>query len=551
VPDALSCTLQQSPFFRVLVGDDCMSAHPASLLNFLADGGQTGALMRDHDWSLSPLGHPASWPQSLRSIVGMLLNSKFPMFVAWGPALGMLYNDAYIEILGDKHPAALGARLDDIWAEVWDAVRPSIAQAMRGQAVYGENLPLTVSRRGYDEPAWFTFSYSPVRDESGEVGGMFCAVVETTEQVLAQRHRADEITRLQRLFQHAPGIIAILRGPEHIFDIANDGYCRFIGRDDSVGKTVRQALPELEGQGFYALLDQVYASGKPYIGNEVPIMLQREPEGPLEERFASFIYQPTFDHRGDISGIFVEGSDVTESVRALRALQASENALKATNHRKDEFLAMLAHELRNPLAPITNAAELLKMAPLGNDKVMRAAEVIARQARHLRVLVDDLLDVSRVTRGLVDLKMDSVDLHTIVESAVEQARPLMQSKGHALTVRHARAHPSVMGDRNRLVQVMVNLLNNAANTRPTAAASRWPSMTKAIAWWSTWKTTASASTRICCPTCSTCSPRPRARRTAPRADSVSAWRWSRPSSACTAAKSARPAAGRGQAPGSR
>lgn len=426
--------------------------------------------MRMYDWSSSPLGSPESWPQSLRSMVGMLLNSKFPMFVAWGPALGMLYNDAYIEILDDKHPAALGARLEDVWGEVWGDVQPSVAQAMRGQSVYGENLPLTVYRRGHNEQAWFTFSYSPVHDESGQVGGMFCAVVETTEQVLAQRHRADEIMRLQRLFQHAPGIIAVLRGPDHIFDIANDGYCRFIGRSDSIGKTVRQALPELVGQGFYELLDQVYETGKPYIGNELPIMLQREPNGKLEERFVSFIYQPTFDHRGNINGIFVEGSDVTESVRTFRALQASERELKAANHRKDEFLAMLAHELRNPLAPITNAAEMLKMIGHGDAKVLKAAEVIARQAKHLRVLVDDLLDVSRVTRGLVELKMGLVDLGAIVESAVEQARPLLQSRKHALAVRHERGLPSVIGDRNRLVQVIVNLLNNAGKYTPDGGA---------------------------------------------------------------------------------
>ncbi|HEX8603772.1 MAG TPA: PAS domain-containing protein, partial [Pseudoduganella sp.] len=268
-------------------------------MTFLADGGQIGALMRAHDWSLSPLGDPKSWPQSLCSMAGMLLNSKFPMFAAWGPELGMLYNDAYIEILGDKHPSALGARLEDIWAEVWSNVKPSIEQALGGQAVFAENFPLTVHRSGYEEQVWFTFSYSPVRDEKGQVGGMLCVVVETTEQVLSQRHRADEIARLQRLFQHAPGIIAVLRGPDHVFDIANDGYCRFIGREDSIGKAVREALPELEGQGFYELLDQVYATGQPYIGNELPIMLQREPDGALEERFVSFIYQPTFDHRGN------------------------------------------------------------------------------------------------------------------------------------------------------------------------------------------------------------------------------------------------------------
>ncbi|WP_323144882.1 PAS domain-containing sensor histidine kinase [Massilia phyllosphaerae] len=438
-----------------------MNTSSVPIFTFLADGGETGALMRAHNWSLSPLGSPENWPQSLRSMVGMLLNSKFPMFIAWGEDLAMLYNDAYIEILGSKHPSAVGARLEDIWGEVWVDVRPNIEQAMRGQAVYGENLPFTVHRNGYNEEVWFTFSYSPVRDESGQVGGMFCAVMETTEQVLAQQHRADEITRLQRLFQHAPGIIAVLRGPEHIFDIANDGYCRFIGRNDSVGKPVRQALPELEGQGFYELLDQVYTTGRPYFGNELPIMLQREPNGKLEQRFVSFIYQPTFDHRGDITGIFVEGNDVTESVTTLRALQASERELVSASHRKDEFLAMLAHELRNPLAPIATAADMLKMLAHGDHKVVKAAEVIARQSRHLTALIDDLLDVSRVTKGLVELKMEVVDLAAIVTSAIEQARPLIQFKHQSLAVRYERGHPAVTGDRNRLVQVIVNLLNNA------------------------------------------------------------------------------------------
>jgi signal transduction histidine kinase len=444
------------------------SLTPAS--TFLANGDATGALMRDHDWSSSPLGAPDGWPQSLRAIIGMLLNSKFPMFVAWGPDLCMLYNDAYIDILGDKHPAALGAPLACIWAELWDEVRPNIEQAMNGHPVYGSNLPYTVRRKGYDEPAWFTFSYSPVRDESGQVGGLFCAVVETTGQVLAERHRADEISRLQRLFQHAPNIIAVLRGPEHIFDIANDGYCRFIGRADSIGKTVRQALPELAGQGFFELLDQVYTTGTPYIGNELPIMLRRTPEADLEERFVSFIYQPTFDHHGAISGIFVEGTDVTESVQNFRALQASESALRAADHRKDEFLAMLGHELRNPLAPIMNAADMLRMIGHGDAKVERAAEVIARQARHLTVLVDDLLDVSRVTRGLVELTMDVVDVNTIVESAIEQAQPLLQFRHQSLAVSQEPGNPSVIGDRNRLVQVLVNLLNNASKYTPEGGA---------------------------------------------------------------------------------
>src|SRR5678815_1785120 len=155
--------------------------------DFLADGGHVGALMRARDWSTSPLGDPAGWPQSLRTVVGLLLQSRFPMFVAWGPDLGFLYNDSYAEILGKKHPGALGTRFYDIWSEIWPDISPLIDAAMRGHATYREDLPLVMNRRGYDEQTWFTFSYSPVRDESGRVAGMFCAVEETTRRVLAER----------------------------------------------------------------------------------------------------------------------------------------------------------------------------------------------------------------------------------------------------------------------------------------------------------------------------------------------------------------------------
>ena len=146
-----------------------------------------GALMRAHDWSDSPLGAPDTWPQSLRSVVGLLLQSQFPMFVAWGTELGFLYNDSYAEILGTKHPRALGRRFHDIWSEIWADISPLIDAAMAGQATYHEDLPLLMNRKGYDEQTWFTFSYSPVRDESGKVAGMFCACTETTGRILAER----------------------------------------------------------------------------------------------------------------------------------------------------------------------------------------------------------------------------------------------------------------------------------------------------------------------------------------------------------------------------
>ena len=167
--------------------------------DFIRGDSEMSGLMRDHDWSSSPLGEPQDWPAALRTIVGLLLQSKFPMFVAWGPELGFLYNDAYARILGSKHPAALGRRFDEIWSEIWSDISPLIDAALAGVSTYQEDLPLIMNRRGFDEQTWFTFSYSPAMDDDGQVRGMFCAVQETTERVVAKRRDGFRLSLEQRL----------------------------------------------------------------------------------------------------------------------------------------------------------------------------------------------------------------------------------------------------------------------------------------------------------------------------------------------------------------
>jgi signal transduction histidine kinase/CheY-like chemotaxis protein len=424
-------------------------------LMFMSGGGEMGALMRAYDWSASPLGHPRTWSQALRTVVGLMLNSKFPMFVAWGAELGFLYNDPYCDVLGDKHPAALGRRFADVWAEIWHDLRPLAERALRGEATYADRLHLLMNRHGYDESTWFTFSYSPVRDESGAIAGVYCACVEVTEQVLAERYRNEEIGRFRTLFEQAPGIMAVLRGPDHVFELTNQSYLQLIGHRQIVGKTAREALPEVDGQGFFELLDRVYTSGQPFVGHALPLRLQREPGGPLEERYLDFVYQPIRDAGGDVSGIFVEGSDVTSR-------KLVEDELRAANRQKDQFLAMLAHELRNPLAPIMTAAQLLRLGRQDPRSVSNASEIIVRQASHMTDLVNDLLDVSRVTRGLVTLEKEELDLNVIVSAAVEQVRPLVDARRHSLTLQLSGQPAHVIGDRTRLVQVISNILNNAA-----------------------------------------------------------------------------------------
>ena len=419
-----------------------------------------GAMMRAHDWSTSPLGHPRSWPQALRTTVGLMLNSKFPMFVAWGPELGFLYNDSYVSVLGEKHPEALGRRFHDIWHEIWDDIHPLIVRALKGDSTYMDRLPLRMHRHGYDEDTWFRFSYSPVRDEDGTVAGMFCACVEMTGEVLAERYRNEENQRLMTLFEQAPGILAVLRGPDHVFEITNQSYMQLIGHRGLIGKTAREALPEVADQGFFELLDQVYQSGQPFVGHAVPLRVQREANGPLEERFVDFVYQPIRGPKGDVEGIFVEGSDVTVRKRV-------EDELRAANRQKDQFLAMLAHELRNPLAPITTAAQLLQRGTLDPQRARHASDIIVRQAEHMTDLVNDLLDVSRVTRGLAEIEKEDLDITSVVHGAVEQVRPLLDMKRHELKLELWQQPLHVSGDRTRLVQVVSNILNNAAKYTPS------------------------------------------------------------------------------------
>jgi signal transduction histidine kinase/ActR/RegA family two-component response regulator len=249
--------------------------------------------------------------------------------------------------------------------------------------------------------------------------------------------------------------MAVLRGPEHVFELTNQSYMQLIGHRAIVGKRARDALPEIVGQGFLELLDRVYTTGEPFVGHALPVRLQREPDGPLDERYVDFVYQPIRDANGQVTGIFVEGSDVTDR-------KLVEDELRAANRQKDQFLAMLAHELRNPLAPIMTAAQLLKVGRLDAKSTANASEIIVRQAGHMTDLVNDLLDVSRVTRGLVTLEKEELDLNALVAAAVEQVRPLIDTRRHALALQLSDGPVHVTGDRTRLVQVVSNILNNAA-----------------------------------------------------------------------------------------
>ena len=164
------------------------SEEDAAVQDVLVGGGDMGALMRSMDWSQTPLGPVKDWPQSLRTAVSTCLHSRFPMMLFWGPELVKLYNDAYRPMLGSKHPQAMGRSGREVWAEIWDILEPMISQVRdEGRATLSENQRLFLERNGFPEECYFTFSYSPVRDERGRIGGVLDTAVETTSQVLDAR----------------------------------------------------------------------------------------------------------------------------------------------------------------------------------------------------------------------------------------------------------------------------------------------------------------------------------------------------------------------------
>jgi len=285
-------------------------------------------------------------------------------------------------------------------------------------------------------------------------------VAHVEAQLLRAAVRAAEkanARRYARIFEQAPVSIAILRGPTHVFEIANSYYRQLVGGRDVVGMSLDVALPEIVGQGFIELLDRVYETGEAHIGRSTPVTLARGEHGEPEEVFVDFIYQPMLDDTGVINGIAVIAHDVT-------ALALARREAETANRAKDEFLAMLGHELRNPLAPISTALQLMRLKP--NVGAERERAVIERQVQHLIGLVDDLLDVSRITRGKVELRLVPIALADALARSIELASPLFEQQRHRLDVDVPRGL-FVLADLGRLAQIISNLLTNAAKyTQP-------------------------------------------------------------------------------------
>ena len=264
-----------------------------------------------------------------------------------------------------------------------------------------------------------------------------------------------------------PAIVNFLRGPDLVFQSAHPETIRRLGGRDVIGKPLLEAIPEYRDQPFPQILRGVLETGEPYFATEVLARLDQDGSGILEDSYWNIVYQPVRSASGTIEGVMTFDLDVTEQVLSRKKIEeqtaALEEALQRAadnDHRKNEFLATLAHELRNPLGPVLNSLEVMKRSQ-NPDLVARARATIERQVLQMKRLIDDLLDVSRIAQNQIEIKKTHVDLGVVLEHALEASRPACEAAGHTLTITPLPEPLFLEADSDRLTQVFDNLFTNA------------------------------------------------------------------------------------------
>lgn len=406
------------------------------------------------DWDATPLGHMTRWPEPLRATVRTLLEMPLPQALLWGPEfLFCAYNDAYVSLLGKKREA-LGACFFDVWPEVREPVAPLLHDARHGRSSHFEEAGFALRRGESTEQAYFDFSFSPVRDADAAVIAVLVFAVDVTARVLGRVELDRSVERL-RLAAEATGFAS------YDFDLVegrsvwSEELGRLTGHESarpvSDEHIMRLVHPDDRERFERAARDAREARASNTRSIEVRIV---RPDGAV--RWVRDTGRVLVDARtGRATRLVGTLQDITERRQAQDALRESDRA-------KDEFLAILGHELRNPLAPLRTALDLLQQGEHDPEPLGRLVTMMDRQLSHLTRLVDDLLNVSRISRGEIEVRRMPLALDAVLDAALEQTREAVHTRRHALVVRGPEEQLSVDGDFERLTQVLANLLRNAA-----------------------------------------------------------------------------------------
>jgi PAS domain S-box-containing protein len=437
---------------------------PPASPDFMRGGGEIGALLRKLDWSHTSLGDRADWPQSLRTIIEVMLASRHGMMLAWGTALTLFYNDAYAPFLGLKHPWALGRPFNDVWADIWDDIAPLVDKAMAGEAVWLEDYHLVMERNGYPEDTWWQFSYSPVRDESGQVAGMLNVVSEMTAKVLVERRLRALNAELERrviersmqrgkLWDVSSDMLSVIDIESGIIEAVNPAWTRTLG----------WAPEEIERHPYLAFVHpedtaaSMDAFAQVRAGNPVLRFENRYRTKGGAWRWLSWVALP------EAGKLYSTVRDMTDEKSRLAELEATQEALRQSQ--KMEAMGQLtggvAHDFNNLLTPIIGSLDMLVRRGIGNDRERRLIEGALQSAERAKTLVQRLLAFARRQ----PLQPIAVDIHSVVDG---MAGLIESTLGPRITVQVDMAPdlPPAIADRNQLEMALLNLAVNARDAMP-------------------------------------------------------------------------------------
>lgn len=438
------------------------------LNQFLNGGGEMGELIRLKDWSRTPLGDPDTWPQSLRTAVNILLHSRFPMFIWWGWEMVMVYNDAYKVIAGSKHPKALGSSGPEIWPEIWDEIGPLAEKVMtKGISTWSEDQLLYINRQGHTEETYFTFSYSPIQTESGEVGGVFCTCTETTAKVISARKLGESEKNLRNLVMQAPVGICIVKGEAPKVEVINDTFLELIGkrRKECEENPYWEVLREAEAT-YAPILADVVKSGISYYGKEHEVILIRN--GKEETVFVDFVFEPIRETDGMINRIMIVAIDVSEKVISRRKieevvaertmdLKEANKLLQYSNSELEQFAYIASHDLQEPLRKVSTYTGLLKQRLGAIDELSGKylGKIVSASSRMLN-LIRDVLTFSQLSQQ--NLSYEPVDLTDIIEQVIMDFEIIIGQTGALI---HYAGMPSIEAIPLQMAQLFSNLISNS------------------------------------------------------------------------------------------
>ena len=416
-----------------------------SAAEVFAGGGEMGERMRALDWSKTPLGAVEGWPQSLCSAVSICIGSRFPIVLYWGPQRVVLYNDAYAEILGAKHPWALSRPCREVWSEIWGVIAPMLdGVAAGGQATWSEDQLLVLERRGYPEECYFSFSFSPVVGEDGEVEGIFTAVIENTGRVLGERRLAllTELAARNAAARTAReacviAIETLAANPQDVpFAIAYLGEAR------------QTATPGA---------DAALAGAQPQHVKELPLpggrlVLGANPRRPFDEQQAGFL---------DL--VAAQVSTAITSAQAYEQERRRAEALVELDHAKTAFFSNVSHEFRTPLTLMLGPLEELLAGAAGALAPGQRAqlEVAQRNGQRLLKLVNTLLDFARIEAGRASARFEPTDLGRFSADLASNFRSACERAGLSLEVDCPAGLAPARIDREMWEKIVLNLLSNA------------------------------------------------------------------------------------------